>query len=177
MKTTLVERDLWYDGDSSFDESALIDAIRSGKLPEGHYVRTLSDEVKKFNRLVPREEQLTVKTSCHDLDLSWNLSEEIMNLDVEEYLAFRLTTLHLPVDEHNGGIFRIVDELQLYKKLNLFPVLRAIIHVIYTLERNKIVWGVGRGSCVSSYVLYLIGVHDVDSMRYGLDITDFLRAT
>jgi DNA polymerase III alpha subunit len=37
------------------------------------------------------------------------------------------------------------------------------------------VWGVGRGSSVASYVLFLIGVHRIDSMKYNLDYKEFLR--
>jgi DNA polymerase III alpha subunit len=41
-------------------------------------------------------------------------------------------------------------------------------------ERN-IVWGVGRGSSVASYVLFLIGTHKVDSVKYELDFNEFLK--
>jgi len=34
---------------------------------------------------------------------------------------------------------------------------------------------VGRGSSVSSYILYLIGIHRVDSLRYGFSISDYLK--
>jgi DNA polymerase III alpha subunit len=34
---------------------------------------------------------------------------------------------------------------------------------------------VGRGSSVASYVLYLLGVHRIDSMFYDLDPSEFLR--
>jgi DNA polymerase III alpha subunit len=43
------------------------------------------------------------------------------------------------------------------------------------MRSNNIVWGVGRGSSVASYVLYLLGVHKVDSIKYGLDIREFLK--
>jgi DNA polymerase III alpha subunit len=46
---------------------------------------------------------------------------------------------------------------------------------VETMRVNNIVWGVGRGSSVASYVLYLIGVHKIDSMYYDLDIEEFLR--
>ena len=72
-------------------------------------------------------------------------------------------------------MYRVNDELTLYKKLDLLPVLRTIIFVINTLRENSVVWGVGRGSSVSSYVLYLIGAHDVDSIKYDLDVNEFLR--
>jgi DNA polymerase III alpha subunit len=43
------------------------------------------------------------------------------------------------------------------------------------MRKHNIVWGVGRGSSVASYVLYLIGVHKINSMYYDLDIEEFLR--
>jgi DNA polymerase III alpha subunit len=43
------------------------------------------------------------------------------------------------------------------------------------MRKNKIVWGVGRGSSVASYVLFLIGIHKVNSLKYNLDIKEFLK--
>ena len=70
---------------------------------------------------------------------------------------------------------RVEQELILYKKFGLLDVLKFLVYLISTMRENDIVWGVGRGSSVSSYVLYLLGVHKVDSIKYGLDVTDFLK--
>jgi len=43
------------------------------------------------------------------------------------------------------------------------------------MHDNRVIWGVGRGSSVASYVLYLLGVHRIDSMYYDLDAGEFLR--
>ena len=43
------------------------------------------------------------------------------------------------------------------------------------MVENRVIWGVGRGSSVASYVLYKLGIHRVDSMFYELDIDEFLR--
>ena len=43
------------------------------------------------------------------------------------------------------------------------------------VKENKIVWGVGRGSSVASYVLYLLGIHKIDSIQYRLDWKEFIR--
>jgi DNA polymerase III alpha subunit len=43
------------------------------------------------------------------------------------------------------------------------------------MTENHVIWGVGRGSSVASYVLYLLGVHRIDSMFYDLDVSEFLR--
>jgi DNA polymerase III alpha subunit len=48
-------------------------------------------------------------------------------------------------------------------------------YLVDTLRKNNVVWGVGRGSSVASYILYLIGVHKVDSIKYNLDINEFLK--
>jgi DNA polymerase III alpha subunit len=66
-------------------------------------------------------------------------------------------------------------ELTEFETRNLFPVLRILIYIIETMRKHKLVWGVGRGSSVASYVLYLLGVHKVDSLKYNLDINEFLK--
>jgi DNA polymerase III alpha subunit len=43
------------------------------------------------------------------------------------------------------------------------------------MQANRMIWGVGRGSSVASNVLYLLGVHRIDSMFYELDSREFLR--
>jgi len=63
----------------------------------------------------------------------------------------------------------------MYKERNLFPVLQLLIYIIDTMRKHKLVWGVGRGSSVSSYLLYILGIHKVDSYKYRLDITEFLK--
>jgi len=54
-------------------------------------------------------------------------------------------------------------------------VLHVMKYVVDTLRENQIVWGVGRGSSVASYVLYLIGVHKIDSIKYKLPIEEFFK--
>ena len=75
----------------------------------------------------------------------------------------------------NPTIGRVEMELTEFKTRNLFPVLKVLIYIIDTMRKNNLVWGIGRGSSVASYVLYLIGVHKVDSLKYNLDIKEFLK--
>ena len=70
---------------------------------------------------------------------------------------------------------RVSKELELYIQHGMFDLLYYLKYLVDTMRENKIVWGVGRGSSVSSYVLFLIGIHKVDSLKYGLDISEFLR--
>jgi DNA polymerase III alpha subunit len=70
---------------------------------------------------------------------------------------------------------RIGQELLLYQERNLFPLLQQLKYIVDTWRTNNIVWGVGRGSSVASYALYLIGVHRINSIYYDLDIQEFLK--
>ncbi len=57
----------------------------------------------------------------------------------------------------------------------MFDLLRYLVYLVDVMKQNQVIWGVGRGSSVASYVLYLLGVHRIDSMFYDLDVTEFLR--
>jgi DNA polymerase III alpha subunit len=70
---------------------------------------------------------------------------------------------------------RVSQELELYIKHGMYDVLHVMKYIVDTLRANKIVWGVGRGSSVASYVLFLIGVHKIDSIKYNIPIEEFFK--
>lgn len=70
---------------------------------------------------------------------------------------------------------RVSRELELYIKHGMYDVLHVMKYVVDTLRENNVVWGVGRGSSVASYVLFLIGVHKIDSIKYELPIEEFFK--
>jgi len=72
-------------------------------------------------------------------------------------------------------INRLTSELEEYQSRNMINILRYMIFLVDFMRENEIVWGVGRGSSVSSYVLFLIGVHKIHSIQYGLDFHEFMR--
>ena len=57
------------------------------------------------------------------------------------------------------------EELILFKERDLIPLLRYLKYLVDTMRKHNIVWGVGRGSSVASYILYLIGVHKINSIK------------
>jgi DNA polymerase III alpha subunit len=70
---------------------------------------------------------------------------------------------------------RVSLELTLFIKHGMYDVLHVMKYIVDTLRENNIVWGVGRGSSVASYILYLIGVHKIDSVKYNLPIGEFFK--
>jgi DNA polymerase III alpha subunit len=98
---------------------------------------------------------------------NWYMPDSYKNMDIEKYIYDLVVT-----DQERA---RVDMEIELYKKFNLYTVLKYLVYLIDLMRQNNIVWGVGRGSSVSSYVLFLIGIHKVDSIKYNLDINEFLR--
>lgn len=107
-------------------------------------------------------------TSEQEYSQDFLLPAEYQNLDVLSYLAARV-----PDDADRQA--RVAYELSLFQARNLFPILRMLIYIVDQMRHHKIVWGVGRGSSVASYCLYLIGVHKIDSYLYDLSIHEFLK--
>ncbi len=173
--TKLNNRILWFDGDSTINANDVIYNITNDNIVDSLFVDTLTDEIAQYNTLVSISEKISIKTTINELSFEWNIPIEYKKLNVVKYVSDMLMKQDGLLKDIESRQRRCADELALYKKLGLFDTVRALIYIINILVEKNIVWGVGRGSSVSSYVLYIIGVHDVDSYYYGLDIEDFLR--
>lgn len=98
----------------------------------------------------------------------WLMPDEYKLFDIETWLYNQIT----PWDDNNQ---RLRDELFEFEVRGMMDLLRWMKYFVDTARANNIVWGVGRGSSVASYVLYLIGVHKIDPIKYDLDWWEFLR--
>lgn len=175
--TKLKNRVLWFDGDATVSEQSLIEWALLGKPLNDVFVDQLTPSIERFNKLVTPSKQIKVKTEAGTLNTTWDIPDVYRKMSIVEYIVELLETEceGMSQEDYDAREARVAMELSLFKKMNLLEPIRAIIYIINTLEAKKIVWGVGRGSSVSSYILYLIGVHDVDSVEYELDFTDFLH--
>jgi len=113
---------------------------------------------------------IDVETFHNSMQSQWMIPDHYKEIDIDEYVVHKL-----PTEPTQEQINRVVEELELYRSRNLYPILRALIYIIDTMRKHKLVWGVGRGSSVASYVLYLLGIHKVDSLKYNLNIKEFLK--
>lgn len=170
--TPLKDRTLWFDGDSAYEPEKLLIAMARGDVK---YVTAPSSLVDEYNKHVAKTQEILVKDTCNPLSYDWNIPAQYKSLDVVGYLCGAHDILFENDPEREAREIRLAQELVIYESQGLYDVLRAIIWIINTLTARDTVWGVGRGSSVSSYVLYVIGVHDVDSYAYNLDIDDFLH--
>jgi hypothetical protein len=95
------------------------------------------------------------------------MPKEYRDIDIAEYI--------LGLCREDYELQRVGQELLLYQERNLFNLLRYLKYLVDTLRKNNVVWGVGRGSSVASYVLFLLGVHKIDSLYYELSVDEFLK--
>lgn len=161
-----------------FTNRDIIDIIYTGQLDQCHVVLCDSnDDVDRFNEImeeqgfpilskyVPLEvDQKTFDDACQS---EWFMPDKYKNMNLLLYFSkFDLTK------EQRDRVF---EELDAYNKKNMYQLLKFMIYLVDFMRENNIVWGVGRGSSVSSYILYLIGIHKVDSIKYNLDWREFLR--
>jgi len=111
------------------------------------------------------------------LDTSWTIPDSYKQLNITEYVINKLSDISDTFSDSELLIRynRVKQEFKLYEQLNLTIVLQTMVYIIDIFKKNNVVWGVGRGSSVSSYILYLLEVHDVDSVLFDLDFNEFLR--
>ena len=95
------------------------------------------------------------------------MPQKYKELDIAEYL--------LSLCETDVELQRVGSELLEFQKLDFFDALRFLKYFVDIMRNNNIVWGVGRGSSVASYVLFLLGIHKINSIKYNLSPDEFFK--
>ena len=128
--------------------------------------------IKKLHADLPRAK----KYQPQDIDIKefdlhrqniWYMPEQYQNLDIKNEL------LTLCVDQIQRD--RVIQELELFEQNNLLNLVRYLKYLVDVMTKNNIVWGVGRGSSTASYVLYLIGLHMIDPIKYNIPLNEFFK--
>lgn len=164
-------------GEMIFDESDLCDLVMQGHALE-NFKNIIVDNSVNLESAVQLLENLptfkhyeisneSVEEFDHRCQTNWHMPQQYKELDIAEYV--------LGLCKNDAELQRVGQELLLFQERGLFDLLKYLKYLVDTMRENNVIWGVGRGSSVASYVLYLLGVHRIDSMYYELDPTEFLR--
>jgi DNA polymerase III alpha subunit len=129
------------------------------------YQSTLLSDTITF--LPAPEEKLSFDEFHQQCADDWIFPEIYQQIDVKAWLLDKCKT--------QEQIDRVEEEYTMYEDRDLIMLLRLFIFLVDYMRENEFVWGVGRGSSVASYILFLIGVHRVDSLKYKFDIKDYLK--
>jgi len=166
-------------GNVAFDKDGLIDLLMKGSELSRELLALDSSDIHRFNKLCKewdhpqdqllfyKEPEISVEEWDASFQSSWFTPEPYKSMDVLDWLSSRCTT--------EVQIQRVAHEWMLFEQHGMTSVLNLLIYLVDNFRERKIVWGVGRGSSVASYILYLIGIHKVDSIAFDLDIGEFLK--
>lgn len=168
MKTILKDRTLWFDGTCEMEPEQVPSLFLAGVKPEQVVVTSMNEDIELFNQL--SEEMIKVgKTENAPFDFEWNIPPEYLNINLDEYILSTANTLGVQYVE------RAKAELKEINDRELVNVFKTLIYILDVLRMNKQVWGVGRGSSCASLVLFIIGVHEVDPVKYSIPLTEFFH--
>lgn len=162
----------------TISEKELIELIYSGKLTSLEKIYTAPTIADQFNKSkhINKDSFKEISTYC-----SLNISKE--EFDTENQKQWFMPRDYCPnliellygKCTNETQIKRVTEELELFVQHNMIDLLYYLKFLVDTMREHNILWGVGRGSSVASYILYLIGVHKIDSLKYNLDIKEFLK--
>lgn len=173
------EYDLWFDGSVEAHPDELPDLIMRLLDPESIRKIHIPDsalnhpEVKLFNRY--GDVTLKSKKKLGKINTEWNLPAKYRDMDIIAHIK------NLPIPNVSPVTMKYAekrrdDELTEFERRGLLNLLRCVVYVVDRLTAEDIPFG-PRGSSCSSYVLFLMGLHTVDSFNFQIPITDFFKKT
>ena len=111
--------------------------------------------------------KLTTQEFDEEKQSHWFMPAEYASLDIASWV----------LDQCDGDaeLQRAGDELLKFHERDMFVLLRYLKYLVDTMRQHNIIWGVGRGSSVASFVLFLIGIHKINSLYYDLSVDEFLK--
>lgn len=181
QSTHLDRRELTYSGVNIVDPKLfspphpiILDLLKTGAQIRVDQITTPIEQYNQFADVpisVPVESDYMIKPH------QFVLPPQYKKLNVQRYLSELLIDDIRALSRHDQVEYvnRYDDEMEWYMSHDKIDMLRTLIYIVNVLEEHEVPWGVGRGSSISSYVLYLIGVHDINPIQYNLDWREFLR--
>jgi len=163
-------------GELIYTEEDLCDLVMKGHAPvelsgmivestvELLYLTELLDPVPQWTH---EQEHINPAEFHAQQQAVWHMPEQYRSMDIAAHVLGLCST--------EAELQRCGKELLLYQERGLFDLLRFMVYMVDVMTEHEIIWGVGRGSSVASYVLYKLQVHRIDSMYYNLDVEEFLR--
>ena len=119
-------------------------------------------ELIQYNKL-----DMTIEQFDNINQSNWLMPEQYKTMDIAQYVLNQC--------QGEAELQRAGEELLLFQERDMFVLLRYLKYLVDTMRENNIVWGVGRGSSVASFVLFLLGIHRINSLYYDLSIDEFLK--
>jgi DNA polymerase III alpha subunit len=166
MKYSVLEdRILLYNGQSLVEPEIINSLLLSGIHPNYILTSELTEDIELFNMLSDDIIKQYKEEDIH-FDFNWNIPKKYLDIDLIDYFSEYITK-----DNSN----RISEELQIVIDNNLQNHFKCMIYIVDMFKSKKQIWGIGRGSSVACYLLYLIGIHNIDCIKFNIPYTEFFH--
>lgn len=178
LSTQLFNRKLRFDGVSIIDPDDVFSFLLDGALPKDIMITHQTEDISAFNVQVNNDDKILVDAEmpiriCQD----WDIPEPVKNIDLIDYVGLHfgdfLKTANYTELEIEAAFDRIDAELNEIHRRGLENLFRVIIHVLKIFKKENIIYGVGRGSSCASYILFILGLHVVDCVKFNVPMDEF----
>lgn len=165
LRTIIQEKDiidlLYRDPSADISDLYLDDPTQHNKAVKANYSEIAMIDALERIEVDPAEWHMRNR---HE----WFMPESYRNMDIAAWVLEQCRG-------NEAELQRCGQELLEYAARDLLPLLQYLKYLVDTMREAGVVWGVGRGSSTASFVLYKIGVHRIDSIRYDLPIEEFFK--
>lgn len=180
LETELKDRILRFDGVSIVHPDQVASALARGLRPSGLRVSEINEDVRSFNANVVECDLLHLAVAEPILiPMTWQLPDKYKKLDVQERVFDeffkRLSSLSYSSEQEDIAVRRLADEVNEVETRGMMDFMRTIVYVLDTFRTKDIVWGVGRGSSCACYILFVLGLHVVDCVKYEVPMNEFFH--
>ena len=162
-------------GNIVYFNDALVELLYNGIIPNNILFPDNDEDIKSFNNYSYKnfdDEYFTLPKDIETLDQrkeEWFYPNHYNEINLDEYFDNLVKTYPQEYKD------RVKLELQLYKEKGFEKFLRFCLYFSDIIKEKDLVVGVGRGSSVSSLILFLLKIHLIDPIKYGLNIKEFLK--
>lgn len=160
------------DGDVKCNINAVVYAINCGA--DIKYLQLMEMDEHERDKFNDNCKKFGLEQRMLDYTIDHNTNHELWNYDAV-YDKINLEEYFLNMCSTDVQRERVLYELNLFNEFNMNKLLRCMIWLVDFMEEKEIFWGLGRGSSVASYCLYLLGLHLIDSIKYDLNVHEFLK--
>jgi DNA polymerase III alpha subunit len=177
FKTVLADYTLWFDGVVEIAPEKLEELFLKGVDPSKISVSRMNTEIVKYNRLARDKIVVKDEIDADKISFYWAIPEEYKNINILDFVwkVYDDRCQRIPSTLNTATKERVTRELREYESRGLLDVLKVLIYTVDMFKKNNVVWGVGRGSSCASYILFLLEVHSVDSIKYEIPLEEFFK--
>ncbi|MFK7678656.1 DNA polymerase III subunit alpha [Bacillus sp. Wb] len=148
----------------------LVDMYKQqGALPESDYL----EAIENTNVMADMVEEFSLDSSPKYPQL-YDKPIEVFKQSIQDGIKKRGIN-EFPKEKKAEYLNRVKEEFAVYKKLNTVDYMLLQKNVIDWCHDNDIYQGYGRGSVNGSLIAYILGITEMDSIKYNLNFYRFLN--